>query len=145
MLETVLHYLPAKGFLFKNTRKAVQQSGNPTTYVCISTSACCKITVHTCADRCCALGCMLWQQLCVEMTTGVNSAREQWSESAGLSPKKCANKIKHFPVLFNFPLTLLHMHAEICWDSIWNCENHWWLLFHWHWQSQAREPYYRQA
>lgn len=47
MLGTALHYLPAKGFLFKNTRKGVQQAANPTIYDCISTFACCKVTVHT--------------------------------------------------------------------------------------------------
>ncbi len=80
-----------KDFRLK-TRKRVQKPANPTTYVCILASACCKITEHTCADRCCGFGCMHWQQLCVEMTTGVNNAREQWPESAGLSPKNAPTK-----------------------------------------------------
>ncbi len=97
MFETALPDLPAQGFQFKNAQARAKASKPHN--ICLYLYLCMlKITEHTCADRCCGFGCMHWQQLCVEMTTGVNNAREQWPESAGLS-KKCANNMKHPPCI----------------------------------------------
>lgn len=102
-LETALHDSPAKGFLFKSTSAA-----SPTTFffnLCMVQNNTADTCI--CADRCCGLGCMHWQQLCVEMTIGVNSAREQWPESAGLSPKNTLAKC-------NIPTCMSASHLNSC-------------------------------